>query len=464
MQISKRVLQIILAAFLVLQGTCTCVYAGLSGRIESVLSQKHLQKVRFGIQVTDAKTGKSLYSRSARNQFIPASNMKLVVSAAAVHYLGGNYDFSTKIGVHENKMIILGGGDPLLGDPVMLEKYNRPADFVLDKIVAAVKQQGIAKLAGVIVDSTFFDDQLVHPNWPGDQLNRWYACEVSGINYNANCIEVTCKKVGSICRVSYAPRTSYVKILDKTRAKPSGATQVGSYRNGQANHITVFGKCNSPATFEVAIERPAAFFGFVTAEYLGKNGIEVWGELVEMHFTDRQQAKWIHEFKTPIGDVLKRCNEDSMGLAADALVKTISAENKPGKVNGSWEHGLELTGEYLKKIGVMASEFRMDDGRGLSRENRLSPNSLTRAILDMYQGRYWYVFEESLAEGGREGTVSRYFKQEQYRGKVLGKTGYISGVRSFSGICETGRGPVIFSILSEGGSSSVRTAINDIVK
>ena len=47
---------------------------------------------------------------------------------------------------------------------------------------------------------------------------------------------------------------------------------------------------------------------------------------------------------------------------------------------------------------------------------------------------------------------------------MFGKTGYIDGVRAFSGIVSTANGDYIFSILTSGGSSAVRTGINDIVK
>ena len=84
-------------------------------------------------------------------------------------------------------------------------------------------------------------------------------------------------------------------------------------------------------------------------------------------------------------------------------------------------------------------------------------------LLDLYTGPNWELYRTSLAVGGEDGTVGRYFKDSDYRGQILGKTGYISGVRSFSGICFTDQGPYLFSILSNRSSLS-RDSINSIAK
>ena len=61
-----------------------------------------------------------------------------------------------------------------------------------------------------------------------------------------------------------------------------------------------------------------------------------------------------------------------------------------------------------------------------------------------------------------EGTIRSPFKEKKYRGKVFGKTGYIAGVKSFSGICRDGE--YIFSILANNAKGKTREAINDIAK
>ncbi|RKY24075.1 MAG: D-alanyl-D-alanine carboxypeptidase/D-alanyl-D-alanine-endopeptidase, partial [Planctomycetota bacterium] len=73
-------------------------------------------------------------------------------------------------------------------------------------------------------------------------------------------------------------------------------------------------------------------------------------------------------------------------------------------------------------------------------------------------------FKDSLAVGGADGTIGKYFKEEKYKGKIFGKTGYIAGAKSFSGICCTDSGDYIFSILANNANGKTRKAINDIAK
>ena len=82
----------------------------------------------------------------------------------------------------------------------------------------------------------------------------------------------------------------------------------------------------------------------------------------------------------------------------------------------------------------------------------------------MHEGNNRQIYKESLAVGGVDGTISRYFTQPQYKGKIIGKTGYINGVKSFSGYCMKNDREFIFSIIANNANGHVREAINDIAK
>jgi D-alanyl-D-alanine carboxypeptidase/D-alanyl-D-alanine-endopeptidase (penicillin-binding protein 4) len=361
--------------------------------------------------------------------------------------------------------VVIGSGDPLLGDRTMDRLYGRDEGWHFEAVVAALRQRGIESVTDVVVDTTVFDDQRVHPHWPANDLNRWYACEVCGLNYNGNCIMVTTDNRGGHIAIRVEPETSFVEILNEVKAVSDGPSAVGAYRNKEPNRITIRGKCKDrEGPFDVAIEKPAAFFGFVLAEHLIRAEIPTTGRLIEGAF-DATGCEFVQlaEFATPLIDVLHRANKDSLGLAAEALFKTIAAHENPGRKDGSWAKGSECVGAYLRQLGVPDEEFHIDDGSGLSRENRLSARAIMAVLLDLYTGPNWELYRTSLAVGGEDGTIGRYFKRSAHRGSILGKTGYISGVRSFSGMCLTDSGPYLFSILSNRSSLS-RDAINRIAE
>ena len=401
-----------------------------------------------------------VYSRNANEAMLPASNMKLITTAAAMKYLGPGYEFKTEVGLCGNTLVIKGGGDPLLGDKVTDAKYQRKPGWVFKDISEKLKQNGIKAIKDIIVDSSIFDDERVHPNWPRDQLNRWYACEVSGLNYNDNCIAITVKNTNGHITVGIEPKTRFVKIINKIKPIHKGNGGSGAYRNQKPNVITLKGKCKKQQGFDYAIENPAKFFGFLLKEHLARAGIETNGKILEepVNYNYRKIA----EYKTPITDCLDRCNKNSLGLAAEALVKTIAAKTISG--GGRWALGRELIHSYLLELGIEEKEFHVDDGSGLSRKNRLSADAITKVLLDVHKGRNWELYKNSLAVGGVEGTIRSPFKEKKYRGKVFGKTGYIAGVKSFSGICSGRDGEYIFSILANNAKGKTREAINDIAK
>ena len=57
------------------------------------------------------------------------------------------------------------------------------------------------------------------------------------------------------------------------------------------------------------------------------------------------------EFTTPLADCLP-ANTDSLGLAAEALLKTIDAQGKPDRKNGGWAGGRERIAKFLADLGI----------------------------------------------------------------------------------------------------------------
>jgi len=443
---------------------CGVSLGGLTQRlVKAVGSQQDADA--YSIQIVEPNSGTVVYSHNAHKPLMPASNMKVVTTAAALKYLGADFQYRTRVGRQNGALVVIGSGDPLLGDKSTDDRYDRPPGWIFEKIVQALREQGVTEVNDVVIDTTVFDDQRVHPSWPAKDYNKWYACEVCGLNYNENCIKVTASNQGNSVAVSIEPRTAFVQILNEVEPVTDGDSAIGSHRTQQPNKITLFGRCkNREGPFRVAIEQPAAFFGFCLAENLARAGITPKGRLIEKAVNVEAGFKPLVEFTTPLVDCVRRANTDSLGLAAEALLKTIDAHSKPDRKNGGWTGGRELIAKYLTELGIPSEEFVIDDGSGLSRQNRLTTYALSKILLDLYRSQNWELFQASLAVAGEEGTIDKYFNEAKYRGKIHAKTGYISGVRALSGVCLTDTGPYLFSILSNGPKGLSRDAINNIAK
>jgi serine-type D-Ala-D-Ala carboxypeptidase/endopeptidase (penicillin-binding protein 4) len=426
----------------------------LQQRIDQIIARKDQKNVQFSITVVDPQTGARLYGHDSLNPLTPASNMKLVTSFTTVKYLGGEYKFVTKVGLVGGKLVVIGGGDPLLG--------FEGKDFV-GQIVEALKAKNVTQLEGVAVDSSFFDNDRVNNNWPKNQLNREYACEISGLNYNGNCLKISASNSGGHIVLDKEPNTEFVKLINTVKLTSSkSVTAIGSNRTDQENTIVVYGKCGRPASFDVAIENPSIFFGSLLSESVYRAGISVANPLTEENSV-QQPMEIIIQNETPISEVIDNCNKDSLQIAAECMLKTLAAKTS-GKA-GSWQGGREVVGSYLISLGADKAEFYLDDGSGLSNVNKLSSNVITLVLLDAYKSPNWAMLKESLAIGGVDGTIKKQFYKDKYRNKVHAKTGYINGVRALSGVCVSASGKeYIFSILTNKANYPTKKAISDVVE
>ena len=455
----------LIAALLILV-SAQAAYADLASRIDSIINSPAHKKSTFSVHIKKAGSRKTTYAHNANTPLTPASNMKLITTAAALKYLGPDFEYKTTVGLCGDTLVVIGSGDPLLGDWPTGTKNLRKTNGVFSDIAEALIKNNVTGITDIIIDSTIFDDQLVHPNWPKEQLNRHYACEISGLNYNGNCVDITTKNTNGKIAILLEPNTDYVKITNKVKPIQQGKSAAGSYRTpNKPNNIIVYGKCKKQVgPFAVAIERPPAFFGYLLAEKLAASGINASGQLIEKAVPNDCNLKTLIQLTTPIQNCLACCNKDSFQLAAEALFKTLAAQNSPQNKNGSWTRGRELISKYLTGLGVDENEFYIDDGSGLSRQNKLSANAITTVLNHAYKSKYRDLYKNSLAVGGVDGTVAKYFKEKKYKGKILGKTGYISGAKTFSGICMTDRGDYLFAVLANNTNGKTRDAINSIAK
>jgi len=421
-------------------------------KIEQIIARKEQQKVEFSITVVDPQTGQVVYGHNSTKPLTPASNMKLLTSFAAFKQLGPDYKFTTRAGLCGNKLVIIGGGDPLLG--------LDGRDFV-SQITDAVKTRNITQLDGIIVDSSIFDDVPVNENWPKAQLNRSYACEIAGLNYNGNCVKISAFTKNGQVTLTKEPNTEFLTLLNSVKAS-SKENAIGSNRTDQKNTIVVYGKCAKSASFDVAIENPSLFMGRLVCESLTKAGVSI-ANGPRQEVVNPADVEVIAVFETPIIEVLHNCNKDSMQIAAECMVKMLAA--KTSGQAGSWQGARIALGNYLSSLGIDKAEFYIDDGSGLSNVNKLSSNVLVKVLLDAYQDKNWPLFKETLAIGGVDGTIKKQFYKDKHKNKVYAKTGYINGVRALSGVCSAMNGKeYIFSILANKANYSTKTAIANIVE
>ncbi|MBW3609864.1 MAG: D-alanyl-D-alanine carboxypeptidase, partial [Actinobacteria bacterium] len=165
-----------------------------------------------------------------------------------------------------------------------------------------------------------------------------------------------------------------------------------------------------PVGGQQASDEAREFVATVLAETLRSAGIEVTGKVRRDRTIRRKRLGganagdgWkvvaIHE--TPLPAVLNRLNKDSMNVYAESLCKRLGFESTGGRDAGSWQNGTAAMGAFLKNtLGIPESEFRFDDGCGLSKKNGVSPNAICQVLTHEFHGDNADLFRTSLAVAG----------------------------------------------------------------
>lgn len=416
--------------------------ARLKAQLDAILMPQG-QPVRVGASVVDLESGREIYQLQGNTLLIPASNMKLVVMAAAVDRLGHDYTFATVLAIHDTHLVVVGGGDPTIGDELLCRRRGLSITHLFHEWAAALKQAGIKQIPGdILIDDSIFDTRFVHPNWPENQYQAWYEAPVGGLSINENCVQalVSPTEPGKPARVTLVPGNTYITVDNK--AVTGAKSSVTVTRPRDADTLNVRGTVAAQGLLEkVTVRDPGLFFGSVLKTVLATDGIPVGGQVVRKRVRLENgllpnDCHLVHVHRTPLADALSRCGKDSRGLMAESLLKTLGARQYG---QGSWDNGRSAVHLFLRDVNVPASEIKIDDGSGLSRYNRLSPSASTRILRHMFAStpERFELFRESLAVAGVDGTLMKRLRTPETKGRLFAKTGYINNVWTLAGYVRT---------------------------
>lgn len=342
-------------------------------------------------------SGEMIATANENVQVVPASTQKLVIAAVALDVLGPEHRFRTEVrggplvdGVLTGDLHLIGGGDPLLQSADVVDDLRFPAfnTTSFDALADQLVDAGLRVVDGDVVgDGSRYDDEFVVPSW-GDTITRRDAGPYDALLVND----------GRLFGSGYGlnPNQSAASELNRLLA---------------ARGVTVTGRNRSGVVADGA--------GLLAA--------------VE---------------SVPLGGVIEELLQTSDNNTAEMLLKEIGAAVAD---DGSRSAGAAVVRERLAGWGVPADLLVLDDGSGLSRENRLTCAALVALMEDAPVAD---LVSDALAVAGRSGTLADQFLGSPVEGLLRAKTGTLTGVKALSGQVPTSDGGIAtFSIvLNEEGA------------
>ena len=427
-------------------------------------------------RIVDLETGQTLCEVNPENQLVPASNAKIFPIAAAIDQLGPEFAFRTVLARQGDDLVVIGSGDPALGDAKVAEALGEPADAVFSQWADRLQELGLTAIAGdLVIDESIFDDQLTHPTWEENDLKKWYAAPVGGLNYNDNCIDMTvwpAPTTGAPVLWEVVPKNDLIEVDNRCKSGHKGNPIID--RPKPTFRYVVSGGCTKRSEFpSVAVPDPGLLAASALRTALADRGISIAGDIQRrrVRLPDGSlppDCRVLAEHSTALSQVLVRTGRDSQNLFAECLMKRLGYEwarrhNQPNP-QGSWDTGRAAIGELLAKAGRTAQPPVVADASGLSRDNRASAADLLAVLEYMYRHPQRQLFVDSLSVAGENGSMRKRLKD--LGGTIHAKTGYLRGVRTLSGYAVTPQGRWrAFSVLFNGfkGGSAPLNKVHDEV-
>ncbi len=320
--------------------------------------------------------GRRIASKDSAMMLLPASNMKILVAAAALEVLGADHRFTTNIyGTTDGTrvtgdLVVVGGGDPGIAsaDFVATQRFPSRHFTPAEDFVAALRDVGVTEILGGVVG---VEDRY--------DLERFAPDLGLGIR--------------------------------GTEVGPLGALMI--------NDGAVSGDPLKP-------DQPALAAVRQISNMLAAAGITIaGGPRVESVAPEGEPLATVES--PPLAEILHDLLTNSDNDTAELLLKEIGLVKKN---SGSREAGISVVRDLLGQWGFDASQLTMKDGAGLERGNLISCDLLS-AVLNKV-GAFGDI-GQGLAVAARTGTLSGVFGGTDAAGKLRGKTGTLSGAKALAG-------------------------------
>lgn len=484
--------------------------------VEDIIMQHESKGVHWSISVIDEQ-GQSLESWNDQKWIVPASNMKLVTSAAVLEKLGTEFRYQTPIygrgyledSVWVGDLMIVGKGDPSISG--FLYEENRY--HVFEELLHVLKNAGITGWTGQWIGRLGYFDAEVYPKgWDWDDLNFYYGVEISELSFNNNAVDlevVAEGEIGAKPQISWFPdQTDYVRFINEQRIAPAHTKYDEYYRRSwQTNELYLASSLpvGYKETEALAIYDAPAFFMDSFVDYLWANGLEDtqqdtspyrierwWPDVLKPETNESLtglaseqlgSALWtgyppnwyatnsasdalvgweyLGAVESPeLGSLVSWLNKESDNFYAEMLLKTLSAETHGGP--GSTSDGVQKTREILGSMGLDTTYVIMRDGSGLAGGNFLTTSFLTDLLFSMHHSSNSETYRASLPVMGEDGTLHYRMKSSPLRGRVQAKTGFVGGARSLSGYLTTELGNTLIFSMSANNFVSKVSAIDAV--
>jgi D-alanyl-D-alanine carboxypeptidase/D-alanyl-D-alanine-endopeptidase (penicillin-binding protein 4) len=408
----------------------------LPAAVKAALKQAQLPADSVGIWVQDVTRSTPALAHGAERAMHPASTMKLLTTYAGLELLGPAYTWKTGVysaaplsgGVLQGDVFIKGYGDPKL----TLENFWL--------LLRELRSRGVREIRGdLVLDKSYFD---VAPRDPGTFDNeplRPYNVEPDALLVNFNVVRLRLAVQAGRLHVAADPLPARLGIVDSVQLDDGGC---GDWRSGITTAVE-----ETPDGLTLKLGgRYSADCGEKTLSLsLLKNGHyvfslfqQLWSELGGSIVGNVRSApvpadaRLLASATSPaLAEVIRDINKYSNNVMARQLYLTIGAERAGPP--GSTANAALAVQEWLAAKRMDFPELVLDNGSGLSRNERIGARHLGMLLRAAFMSPVFAELESSLPIAAVDGTMKKRLGDQTVAGHAHIKTGSLEGVKAIAG-------------------------------
>ena len=450
---------------------------GRAGRYVGIVAKgETLRGSQLSVLALTAR-GDTVVAWESGRRLIPASNMKLITTGLALHELGPDYRFETRLaysgriedGVLHGDVYIIGGGDPTLGAK---DSIAVPPGTLFAGWKKMLTDAGIRRIGGRIVgDGRRFDGPIEQDTWMYQDLGTYYGAGGNGLSFYRNVMDIEvaagAKPGDPVAMNPVYPATPWMRWSNAAATAAKGTGDKLYLFNTDLAPVAelrgTFAVDRKPKKEECSNKFGALTCAHYFREYLRQNGVAVSG-IADITASGRLRSETFEDLGLPadslcpLGSTLspsllriaKITNWRSDNFYAETLYRILSVEKR-----GSADYAVcrEAEETALRHLGLDPSSVSIVDGSGLSRKNWISPEFFCAFLRRMMDSPVFGDYIGTLASPGKPGPYAGRLQNEarDLKERIFYKSGSMEGVHCYSGyVVPPGGGKedmVVFSVM-----------------
>lgn len=421
-----------------------CVANELPATVSTALKHAGIPTKSVGIVVQEVESKKALIELNPSAPFSPASTMKLLTTDAALELLGPTFTWKTQAyvtgtvtgDVLNGNLIFKGSGDPEL----VTENFW----LFLRQIRAA----GIRDIHGnVLLDRSAFEAmQDDSANFDGDPLKPYNAVpDALLLNYQTLRFQFTPVNAGGVPNITVDPPLANYDVVQP--AWTNG--DCGDWQGKLGANIGAAG-ARFAGRYAVSCGEKSWYvrpYPMNANQYFSAMFKKMWAD-VGGNFTGEvsdglvsPDARLVATWESPaLSEVIRDINKFSNNVMARQLLLTIAASsaNSSGTtdeatVPATAARGAQAVQAWLAYKGVDASELVIENGSGLSRNERIAPATMADLLRQGFRSPMMPELISSLPLVGYDGTMRHRLSDQDVAGNAHIKTGTLNDVKAIAG-------------------------------